>query len=144
MNSPLYQRLALTLLRIVAAGVMMQHGTQKLFGFFGGVGPSHGTVPIVSLMGLAGILETFVALLVLVGLFTRPAAFVLAGEMAAAFFMVHIHRGFWPIVNGGETAVLLCFIYLFFAAFGAGSFSLDALLARKAEPGPVERSVTAA
>ena len=144
MNSPLYQRLALALLRIVAAGVMMQHGTQKLFGFFGGVGPNHGTVPIVSLMGLAGVLETFVALLVLVGLFTRPAAFVLAGEMAAAFFMAHLPRAFWPIESGGETPVLLCFIYLFFAAFGAGSFSLDALLARKAEPGSVERSVTAA
>jgi putative oxidoreductase len=144
MNSPLYQRLALALLRIVAAAVMMQHGTQKLFGFFGGVGPNHGTVPIMSLMGLGGVLETFVALLVLVGLFTRPAAFVLAGEMAVAFFMVHFARGFWPIQNGGETPVLLCFIYLFFAAFGAGSFSLDALLARKADSRLVEKSVTAA
>jgi putative oxidoreductase len=144
MHSPLYQRLALALLRIFAAAVMMQHGAQKLFGLFGGVGPNGGTVPLMSQFGLAGVLETFVALLVLVGLFTRPAAFLLSGEMAWAFFQAHFPRGFWPIENGGETPVLLCFIFLFFAAFGAGSFSLDALLGRNAEPGVTERSITAA
>lgn len=144
MTSPLYQRIALALLRIVAAAVMMQHGTQKLFGFFGGIGPNHGTVPLMSLMGLGGILETFVALLVLVGLFTRPAAFVLAGEMAVAFFMVHFPRAFWPLQNGGETPVLLCFIYLLFAAFGAGSFSLDALLARRSNARSAEESISVA
>ena len=144
MHSPLYQRIALALLRIVTAAVMMQHGAQKLFGVLGGMGPNGGTVPLMSQMGLAGVLEFFVALLVLVGLFTRPAAFVLAGEMAAAFFMVHFPRGFWPVQNGGEIPVLLCFIYLFFAAFGAGSFSLDALLARRTGPRAAEESITAA
>lgn len=144
MQAPLYQRLALALLRIVAAGVMMQHGVQKLFGLLGGINGQGGTVPLMSQFGLAGILETFVALLVLVGLFARPAAFILSGEMAVAFFQAHFPRAFWPVQNGGEVPVLLCFIYLFFAAFGAGSFSLDALLSRKAESRPAERSVSAA
>ena len=144
MHSPLYQRLALALLRVFAAAVMMQHGAQKLFGLLGGINGKGGTVELMSQFGLAGILETFVALLVLLGLFTRPAAFVLSGEMAWAFFQAHFPRGFWPVQNGGETPVLLCFIFLFFAAFGAGSFSLDALLARNAEPGSTERSITAA
>jgi putative oxidoreductase len=144
MQAPLYQRLPLALLRIVAAAVMMQHGVQKLFGLLGGVDGHGGTVAIMSQFGVAGILETFVALLVLVGLFTRPAAFILSGEMAVAFFQMHFPRAFWPVQNGGETPVLLCFIFLFFAAFGAGSFSLDALLSRKAEPDSTERSISAA
>ncbi|HEU6450322.1 MAG TPA: DoxX family protein [Gemmatimonadaceae bacterium] len=144
MQAPLYQRLALALLRIFAAGIMMQHGVQKLFGLLGGVNGQGGTVPLVSQFGLAGILETFVALLVLVGLFTRPAAFILAGEMAVAFFQAHFPRAFWPIENGGELPVLLCFVFLFFAAFGAGSFSLDALLARNKESVQAERSVRVA
>lgn len=144
MQSPLYQRLALALLRIMAAAVMMQHGAQKLFGVLGGFGPNGGTAELMSQMGLAGILEFFVALLVLVGLFTRPAAFVLAGEMAVAFFTAHFPRAFWPVQNGGETPVLLCFIMLFFAAFGAGRFSLDALLARNTDSRSAEERVTAA
>lgn len=144
MPAPLYQRVALALLRIVAPFVMMQHGAQKLFGALGGVGPDGGTVELLSLMGVAGVLEFFVALLVLVGLFTRPAAFVLAGEMAFAYFMAHFPQGFWTVSNRGETPVLLCFIFLFFAAFGAGQFSLDALLARKADPSSSEEAVTAA
>jgi putative oxidoreductase len=144
MQAPLYQRLALALLRIFAAGIMMQHGVQKLFGLLGGVNGHGGTVPLMSQFGLAGILETFVALLVLVGLFTRPAAFILAGEMAVAFFQAHFPRAFWPIQNGGEVPVLLCFIFLVFAAFGAGSFSLDALLARNRESVHAERSISAA
>jgi len=144
MQAPLYQRLPLALLRIVAAAVMMQHGVQKLFGLLGGVGPNGETVEIMSQMGLAGVLETFVALLVLVGLFTRPAAFILSGEMAVAFFQAHFPRAFWPVQNGGETPVLLCFIFLFFAAFGAGSFSLDALLSKKTDAQSAERSISAA
>ena len=144
MQAPLYQRLALALLRIVAAGLMMQHGVQKLFGLLGGVNGQGGTVQLMSQFGLAGILETFVALLVLAGLFTRPAAFILSGEMAVAFFQAHFPRAFWPIENGGELPVLLCFVFLFFAAFGAGSFSLDALLARNKESVQAERSVRVA
>lgn len=130
MSATAYQRLAYTLLRIVAPFIMMQHGAQKLFGALGGFGPNGGTAPLFSLMGLAGVLEVFVAALVLLGLFTRPAAFILAGEMATAYFMAHFPRGFWPIQNHGETPVLLCFIYLVFAAFGGGQYSLDALLFR--------------
>jgi putative oxidoreductase len=125
-----YQRVALTLLRVVAALVIMQHGAQKLFGVLGGAGPHGGTVQLASLMGLAGVLEFFGALLVLLGLFTRPAAVLLSGEMATAYFMSHFPHGFWPVQNRGEPAVLLCFIFLFFAAFGGGPYSLDALLFR--------------
>ena len=144
MQAPLYQRIALALLRIVAAGIIMQHGVQKLFGLLGGVNGHGGTVQLVSQFGLAGILETFVALLMLVGLFTRPAAFILSGEMAVAFFQAHFPHAFWPIENKGEVPVLLCFIFLFFATFGAGSFSLDALLARNADSRSAERSISAA
>jgi putative oxidoreductase len=144
MQAPLYQRIALALLRIIAAGVMMQHGVQKLFGLLGGVNGQGATVQLMSQFGLAGILETFVALLMLVGLFTRPAAFVLSGEMAVAFFQAHFPRAFWPVQNGGETPVLLCFIFLFFAAFGAGSFSLDALLSRDVSERSAEGSIRVA
>lgn len=144
-----YQFIALTLLRAVAALVMMQHGAQKLFGVLGGMGPHHGTVALFSLMGLAGVLETFVAFLVLVGLFARPAAFLLSGEMAVAYFMAHAPRAFWPIQNHGEVPVLLSFIWLFIAAVGAGPYSLDALLLRRRAlagapaPSPGDRSTRA-
>lgn len=124
---PSYQRVVYTALRVIAPFVIMQHGAQKLLGLLGGVGLHHGSAPLLSLMGLAGIIEFVVASLVLVGLFTRPAAFIVSGEMAAAYFKVHAPRGFWPIQNHGELAVVLCFTFLFFAAFGGGSYSLDAL-----------------
>lgn len=122
-----YQRVVYTALRVIAPFIIMQHGAQKLLGLLGGVGLQHGSAPLLSLMGLAGVIEFVVASLVLVGLFTRPAAFVVSGEMAAAYFKVHAPRGFWPIQNHGELAVILCFTFLFFAAFGGGSYSLDAL-----------------
>jgi len=124
---PSYQRVVYTALRVIACFIIMQHGAQKLLGLLGGVGPQHGSAPLVSLMGLAGIVEFVLASLVLVGLFTRPAAFIVSGEMAAAYFKVHAPRGFWPIQNHGELAVILCFTFLFFAAFGGGTYSLDAL-----------------
>jgi len=124
---PSYQRVVYTALRVIACFIIMQHGAQKLLGLLGGVGPQHGSAPLVSLMGLAGIVEFVLASLVLVGLFTRPAAFIISGEMAAAYFKVHAPRGFWPIQNHGELAVVLCFTFLFFAAFGGGTYSLDAL-----------------
>jgi len=124
---PSYQRVVYTALRVIACFIIMQHGAQKLLGLLGGVGPQHGSAPVVSLMGLAGIVEFVLASLVLVGLFTRPAAFIVSGEMAAAYFKVHAPRGFWPIQNHGELAVVLCFTFLFFAAFGGGTYSLDAL-----------------
>jgi putative oxidoreductase len=107
----------------VAALLFMAHGTQKLFAW--PVGEPQPTVPLFSLMGLAGVLETFGGLLLALGLFTRPVAFVLAGEMAVAYFMAHAPRGFWPILNKGEPAVLFCFLFLYLAAAGGGPWSLD-------------------
>jgi putative oxidoreductase len=106
------------LLRIVAGLLFACHGAQKLFGAFGGVG-GH-TVPLFSLMGLAGCIELVGGLLIALGLLTRVAAFVASGEMACAYFLQHFPRGFWPIQNGGELAVLNCFLFLYIAANGAG------------------------
>ena len=119
-----------SLLRIVTAAAFMQHGAQKLFGLLGGVDGQGGTVQLMSQFGLAGVLEFFGGLLVLIGLFTRPVAFVLAGEMAFAYFMAHFPRGFWPVQNGGEPVVLVCFIFLYLSAAGAGPWSVDAMRAR--------------
>ncbi len=115
------------LLRFVAGVMFMLHGGQKLFGWFGGPGGQGGTVELASLMGLAGILEVVGGALIIIGLFTRPVAFVLSGEMAVAYFMAHLPSGFWPIENRGEPAALFAFIFLFLAFNGAGPFSADAL-----------------
>ncbi|HEX5438057.1 MAG TPA: DoxX family protein [Gemmatimonadaceae bacterium] len=137
-----YHTVTFTLLRIVAPLIYFQHGAQKLFGAFGGVGPQPGgTVHLMSLMGLAGIIEFFGGLLVAFGLFTRPAAFIMSGEMAAAFFIAHFPRGWAPIQNHGELPVVLCFTFLFIAARGAGPFSLDHLLLHRSEA-PVEAAET--
>jgi putative oxidoreductase len=107
----------------------MTHGTQKLFGV--PVLEPKPTVELFSQFGLAGVLETFGGLLLLLGLFTRPVAFVLAGEMAFAYFMAHLPRSFWPILNGGEPPLLFCFTFLYLAAAGGGEWSLDRVLARR-------------
>jgi putative oxidoreductase len=115
----------LSVLRIVVAFLYIAHGTQKLFGY-----PSaepRATVSLLSMLGMASVIEMVGGALLLVGLFTRPVAFVLAGEMAVAYFMSHAPRGFWPLVNRGEPAVLFCFTWLYFAAAGGGPWSLDAL-----------------
>lgn len=111
------------LLRIVAGVLFFQHGLPKLFGGFGSQGP----MPLFSQMGLAGVLEVFGGALVALGLFASPVAFILSGEMAIAYFQAHAPRGFWPVANGGELAALFCFVFLYFAATGAGKWSLDAL-----------------
>lgn len=118
----------LSVLRIVAGLLFMQHGAEKLFGI-----PTAMPNPIslFSLLGLAGILEFFGGLLVALGLFTRPVAFILSGEMAVAFFDVHIKRGIWPILNGGDLAVLFCFAFLYLAAAGGGAWSLDNLFSKR-------------
>lgn len=119
------------LLRITAGLFFLLHGGQKLLAWFGGFGGQPGaTAPIASLMGVAGILELVGGSLLLLGLLTRPVAFLLAGEMAYAYFSVHLQRGVWPIENGGEPAALFCFIFLFFAAHGAGPVSLDAMVGK--------------
>ena len=115
------------LLRIGAALLFMQHGLQKLFGMFGGFGGTPGdTAPLWSQMGLAGVLETFGGLLLLLGLFTRPVAFLLAGEMLVAFIQAHLPRGRVPLENGGEVPLLYMLVYLFLLGNGAGPASLDA------------------
>ncbi len=118
----------LSVLRIVAGALFVAHGTQKLFGVPGH--PFHAPVFAVSLMFAAGVLETFGGALMVLGLFTRPVAFVLSGEMAVAFFMQHYPGGPWPILNGGELAVLYCFLWLFFCVAGPGPISLDKLRKR--------------
>jgi putative oxidoreductase len=115
-----------SILRIVTAFLFMQVGTAKLFAFPGAVIPGGGTAPLGSLPGVAGLLEAFGGLFVLIGLFTRPVAFLLSGEMAVAYFMAHAPRGFWPVLNGGAPAALYCFLFLYLSAAGAGPWSVDA------------------
>lgn len=134
LRSPTLRRVAHNALRVMAGFTFLQHGAQKLFGWLGGFGGTPGqTAELMSLMGLAGTLEFFGGLLILLGLFTRPVAFVLSGQMAVAYFMAHFPRGFWTIQNGGESAVLFCFVFLLLAALGPGSLSLDAALGLEAE-----------
>tara|TARA_B100001013_G_scaffold278770_1_gene178869 strand:+ start:52 stop:447 length:396 start_codon:yes stop_codon:yes gene_type:complete len=117
---------ALGLLRIITAFLFIPHGAQKLFGALG-----QNPVELLSLSGVAGVLEFFGGLAILIGLFTRPIAFVLSGLMAAAYWIAHGFKDFWPILNGGEKAVLYCFIFLFLFIYGGGSFSVDGWLQRK-------------
>lgn len=123
---------ALAILRIVTAFLLLQHATAKFFGvphvaYFD-------NLQILSLIGVAGIIELVGGLLLLIGLFTRPAAFVLSGELAFAYFIGHASEGhvLSPMLNGGESAVLFCFIFLYLAAAGAGAWSVDANRSRPA------------
>ena len=113
------------LLRAGAGILFMQHGLQKIFGMLGGMGGSGATAPLASLMGGAGLLELVGGALLVLGLFVRPTAFVLAGEMVVAYFMTHFPKGGWPIQNGGEMALLYAIIFAFLFAHGAGPLSLD-------------------
>jgi putative oxidoreductase len=124
----------LSVIRIMAAFVFFEYGTTKLFAWPGAVMPNGATVPLASLIGVAGILETGGGLLLLAGLFTRPVAFFLSGEMAYAYLSGHAVRGFWPVLNQGAPALLFCFIWLYISAAGPGPWSLDALLRRTEAP----------
>ena len=119
---------AQAVMRIVVAYVFLQHGTAKFFDI-----PSLGMqgIQLFSLMGLAGVLEIGGGLLLLVGLFTRPVAFVLSGLMAFAYFIAHAPRDFWPLNNGGELAIMFCFTFFYFVFAGGGSWSLDRLRGRR-------------
>jgi putative oxidoreductase len=128
-----YVRYFLALLRVITAFLFMCHGVQKIFGAFGGFGPEHGTAPFMSKFWVGGVLESGGGLLLLLGLLTRLVAFILAGEMAVAYFTAHASGGFFPLVNHGELAVLYCFIFLYMAAAGGGAPSLDALLFERAD-----------
>ena len=118
----------LSLLRIVTGFLYVQHGTQKMFGF---PAPQHNPFELFSLLGVAGCLEVAGGILILVGLFTRPVAFLLSGEMAFAYFIAHAPRSFWPMLNGGELAVMWCFLFLYLAFAGGGQWSIDTLRAGK-------------
>jgi putative oxidoreductase len=125
-----FEPYARSLLRFVTGVLFTCHGLQKLIGAFGGIDARGGSVPVGSLSWLGGILETIGGPLILLGLFTRPAALVLCGEMAVAYIHVHLPRALAPIRNGGELAVLYCFIFLYLAAAGGGPISLERFLRR--------------
>jgi putative oxidoreductase len=112
----------LSLLRIVAGFIFMLHGAQKLLGF---PAPFPMPLPAFSLFWFAGVLELVGGALILIGLLTRPVAFVLSGEMAFAYFMGHAPKSFWPVLNGGDAAILYCFVFLYLAAAGTGPWSVD-------------------
>jgi putative oxidoreductase len=120
-----------TALRVMTGLLYMQHGLQKLFGLImNAERPWNGPPPMFSQFWFAGVLETFGGALIVLGLFTRPVAFLLAGEMAVAYFQMHAPRNFFPILNGGEPVVLFCFVYLYLFAVGAGPYSVAAMLRR--------------
>ena len=112
----------LSVLRIVSGFMFMAHGDQKWLGF---PVPPNSPVTLMSLSGVAGLLELGGGLLLLLGLFTRPVAFLLSGEMAFAYFVAHAPNGFWPLLNRGELAALYCFVFLYLSAAGGGPWSLD-------------------
>ncbi len=118
---------ALSLLRLAAGLVFLQHGTSKFLGFphsqFTGT-------PLLSLNGAAGVIELVGGALIVLGLFTRPAAFVASGAMAVGYFLVHAQRDFFPLVNGGNEAILFCFVFLYLAVAGPGPLSLDRMRGR--------------
>jgi putative oxidoreductase len=117
----------LSVLRIVTGLLFLEHGTAKLLGF--PLSPNPGPA-VFSLLGVQGILELVGGFLILIGFLTRPVAFILAGDMAVAYFMVHAPRGFFPTLNGGQLAILFCFVFLFLVFAGAGPWSVDEQLAR--------------
>jgi putative oxidoreductase len=120
---------ALALLRIVAGFTFTLHGLQK-FGALGGLGGK--AAAAYSLLWVAGVIEVIGGPLIILGLFTRPVALLLCGEMAVAYFMVHNRMGFWPLLNGGEITVLYCFLFLYLVTAGPGAFSLDGAVRKKA------------
>jgi putative oxidoreductase len=111
----------LAVLRIIAALLFLEHGTQKLLGF----PPPANPAPLDTLHVIQGVLELAGGILLLIGLFTRAVAFILSGDMAVAYFMVHAPKSFFPILNGGDAAILYCFVFLYLAVVGAGEWSVD-------------------
>ncbi len=136
MNMKRAEQITLFLLRVVSGLLFLQAGGMKLFGWFGGM-PGGGTAPLMSQIGIGGVLEVVGGIAIMLGLFTQPVAFILSGEMAVAYWQFHAPNGTWPIQNQGVPAVLLCFIFLFFAAHGAGDWSIDAIWRRRGRGGSV-------
>ena len=132
MNMDRAKSITLCLLRVVSGLLFLQAGGVKIFDWFGGVPAQFGGHPaFLSQTWIGGVLEFYGGTAILLGLLTQPVAFLLSGEMAVAYFQFHQPSGFWPVQNHGEPAVLLCFIFLFLAAHGAGTWSLDAFLKGK-------------
>jgi putative oxidoreductase len=125
-----YQTQLLGLLRIVAGLLFLSHGLVKLFGFPAEAQP--GQQQLMTLMGAGGIIELVAGTLIMIGLWTRPAAFIASGEMAVAYWMFHAPSSPYPVANGGDAAILYCFLFLYLAAAGAGAFSLDNRIGRPA------------
>jgi putative oxidoreductase len=121
----------LSILRIFAGLELLQHGTGKWLGF--PVVPAFANASATSLSGIAGMIELAGGVLFVLGLFTRPVAFILSGMCAAAYFIAHATRGFYPILNGGELSALYCFVFLYFVFAGPGPWSLDAMMKRSRE-----------
>ena len=122
-----YTKVAHGMMRIVVGFLFMTHGGQKLFAWFG----ADQSAELISRFGVAGVLEFFGGLMIALGLFTRPVALILSGQMAVAYFWMHLPRGFWPWANGGELATIYSFVFLFLAAAGAGSFSVDNVMDKR-------------
>ncbi len=127
----------LSILRIIVAFLFFQVGSAKWFAFPAAIMPGGGTAPVGSLVWFAGVIEVVGGTFFLLGLLTRPVAFILSGEMAFAYFIGHAGNGFWPVLNQGAPAVFYCFTFLYFSAAGAGPWSLDAVLARRRTVIPV-------
>src|SRR5688572_15543156 len=121
----------LSVLRIVTAFLFMQFGTAKWFAFPASIMPDGSTASLTSLAGVAAVLETMGGLLLLIGLFSRPVAFLLSGQMAFAYFIGHAPMGFWPVLNMGAPAILFCFVWLDISAAGPGPWAVDAMLGRR-------------
>ncbi len=130
MNWTKAEQVTYFLLRVVVGLLFFHHGALTILGWFGGL-PEGATAPVMSQAWIGGMLELIGGLLILVGLFTRPTAFILSGEMAVAYWQFHAPNGAWPIQNHGEPAVLFCFIFLYMASKGAGDWSLDSLIRRR-------------
>jgi len=124
----------LSLLRVIVAFLFIQIGTAKLYAFPAAVMPGGGTAEIWTQAWWAGVLEVYGGRLILLGLFTRPVAFLLSGEMAFAYFIGHAGNGFWPVLNGGAPAIFYCFFFLYVSAAGGGPIGLDGLRRRRASP----------
>ncbi|MBI1852315.1 MAG: DoxX family protein [Planctomycetes bacterium] len=120
-------------LRVVTGLLFFQAGSVKFLGWFGGMPgqPPGSRAPLMTQIGIGGVLEFFGGIFIMLGLLTRPVAFILCGEMAVAYWQFHAPKGTWPVVNGGVEAVLFCFVFLYMAAHGGGEWSVDALIRRK-------------
>ncbi len=123
-----FEPLFLSLLRVMTGLLILQHGTSKYLGF--PVGPLN-NIPMQSMAGIAGLFELVGGVLLVIGLFTRPVAFLLSGMTAIAYFTVHAGRGFFPLLNGGNLAIMFSFVCLYLSAAGGGPFSVDALIRQK-------------